>query len=473
MVTRFLGKFLKIYIVVFLAFAIVATIVSLTYNPSPLFMKVIFLALALISFVGLSILAVKLFEKSRVLFFTLLIVVSAGACIGWGLFANTMPVSDYAILMKAGKDIANGSFVSGFFKEDYFYMYNYQIGYAAFLGFFMWISDNSLLVLKAIEIILISASALLVFGIMKKLSGEIEACVAAVIYAAFIPTILGSSIINNQHLSAFLMLLGVYFILKMKLPYIALGAAFIALMNVARPVGIIIFVAVVVFFLGHMIKTRKIIVFLRNCGVFAAVFLILIVGMDALMINMRFTPSAISKPNLPYYKFVKGLGDSGGSIFGNTALDSNKTEVYFDLKIDNFNYDAYNTQSIEYLKHRITDVGTMGPYIYRKMFAFLGEPDHQYTFALTESQQASPISKDLVNVGQIQYLLLLFLALYSVFRQFKSSDNRFILVLIALATFLSVYVVIEVQTRYRYECYLLLMLLAANSLGGYIKMRMK
>lgn len=146
--------------------------------------------------------------------------------------------------------------------------------------------------------------------------------------------------------------------------------------------------------------------------------------------------------------------------------DARRTGIYFDLKQNNFDYESYNKKSLEFLKDRLTDKGKTGAYVFNKMRFFLGERDHQYTFALTAEKSAMPFVNSLAVLGQMQYLVLVVLAAWSVLLQIRGNDNRWIFMLIALAGFISVYAFIEAQTRYRYEAYLIIIMLASHELGS-------
>ncbi|MEA4926286.1 MAG: glycosyltransferase family 39 protein [Syntrophomonadaceae bacterium] len=263
---------------------------------------------------GLAFVSVRFYKKSKYMFYAFVILLSAVSCAWWNLFADTQPVSDYSILIDAGYQIANGNFSEAFSKDSYFYYFNYQIGYAIYLGFVFRLFGASLTVLKILDAAYIAFSALLVFAIASRIAGKHEACIAAGLYAGFIPIIMGSSVVNNQHLSTFLMLAGIYMVIRRKSAYIGLGALFIAAMNIFRPVGVIMLIAVPVYFFYRAFYERRIMPSIKYTAVFLAVFFAVTWGVDAAVINARIAPAAISSSNLPYFKLVSGLCDQFGSF---------------------------------------------------------------------------------------------------------------------------------------------------------------
>ena len=465
MISTWLEKFLKAYGIVMLSSVAVAVLYFVIHDSyTGVIWQVALFLVAMMLTVGLAFISIKFYKKSKYIFYTFVILLSVISCTLWNIFADTQPVSDYKVLIQAGQQIASGNFIEAFNKDSYFYYYNYQTGFAVYIGFIFWIFGSSLTALKILDVAYISLSALLVFSITSRISNKSTGCIAAVLYTGFIPIIIGSSVVNNQHLSTFLMLFGIYMIIRLKPTFIGFGALFIALMNIFRPVGVILLIAIPFYFLYKAFYEHRPIFFVKNTAIFLVVFYVMTWGVDAAVVNAHIAPTAISTPNLPYYKLILGLCDQSGSIYGNITEDERKTAVYLDLKQDDFDYDNYNKKSFDFLKSRLKYVGKTLEYVFKKTRYFLGERDNQYIFAVANDKSVTPFISVLVGLGQMQYLVFVALAAWSALLQLKNNDNRWILMLIALAGFISVYLLIEVQTRYRYEAYLIIIMLASNTL---------
>jgi len=106
--------------------------------------KVLFALIMLIFFAALTIFAIKISTK-KFLIYIFVPLISIVACLLWGLYAKTVPTSDYGTLFNGAVKIVTGTFKDGFDKTNYFYFYNYQIGYATYLAAVMFFFAQKLI----------------------------------------------------------------------------------------------------------------------------------------------------------------------------------------------------------------------------------------------------------------------------------------------------------------------------------------
>lgn len=426
-----------------------------------LIFKLVEISLALTFITLLSFISIKLQRKSEMAFVFLLVLTSIFSCFVWNLYAKTVPVSDYSVLLEGALKISQGFFSEAFDKTNYFFIYNYQIGYASYLALIIKFMGQNLMFLKCCETIFITLSAIFIYKIASEHINKECGVIASMLFSTFIFNIMGSSIINNQHLSGLLMIMGVYFILKGKYSHTAIAGLIWGIMNVVRPIGIVSIISVFMYFLFLVVTTSHWRRSFSHLLILLFAFYSTLFLFDTVFFNLQIAPRQISKNNLPYFKCVIGLGATNGSLFGNRTKNARKTNVYFDLEKLGFDYLKYNNESLKFLKSKLMDYPNTIKFLKEKMVYFMGEKDHQYTFALDSVKLTDKKIKILASFAHIQYFILLCLAFLSVAIFKRSLPANFVLVLILIANFLAVHLLIEAQTRYRYDIYMLIIILAS------------
>lgn len=408
----------------------------------------------------LSFIAVKINRYSTKWFLITLALMSMLTYLIWNIYARTYPISDYKVLLEGANEIIQGTFhKESFDKTSYFYFYNYQIGYTAYLAFIMKIFGNNLIWFKLLEGIYIILTSITIYKITEKVSTKDAAAIASLIYALYIPNIMGVSIINNQHISALLLCLSLYFILKATKTSLAMAGVLLGFTQILRPIAIIIIIAVVIIYSYKMINEGKYREYVSLFIVFIISFMLLTKAFDIAIMKTGISPSPISKSNAKYFKFVLGLKDSG--VYNIPTEDARRTQVYFDLKILNFDYDKYNEKCMEVIKYSLKNYKETIPLIKNKMYDFMGKRDNQYYFALSEDKINNNI-EFLLKIGNIQYLFLLLGTFIILMNRIKIGNSNNDIFYILIIGFVLVHIFIETQTRYRYELYIFTAILSSQ-----------
>lgn len=440
-------------------FIMVISVLSININS----IKLQNLMLVFFASIVLGFIAVKVNRCSHKIFIIMLILISAAAYTAWNLYALTVPVSDYKVIFQGASKIINGTFSGeSFNKTSYFYFYNYQIGYTAYIALIMKIFGQNILYFKILEGLYMILTSIMVYKIVNKISTRDAAALAALYYALYIPNIMGSSIINNQHISTLMLCICLYFIVKDKKSYdAALGGIMLGFTQVFRPIAIIIIIAVFMVYAYNMIKNKKYTSYFKKFAVFIIAYMIVVKSFDAALVNLNISPGPISKSNAKYFKFVLGL--KGGGLYNIPDKNAEKTKVYFDLKTLNFNYDKYNEECIKFIKASLKDYKNTLLYIKNKMTIFMGSSDNQYYFALSQDKINNNIYY-LVHLGNVQYMFLLVCALIALLIKLKNPKDNIDIFSILIIGFVLVHIFIEVQPRYRYEIYVFLAVLTSQFL---------
>lgn len=421
----------------------------------------------------------KVFEeienKSPVSYKTLLFIVSILLYTFWGLYAKTSPISDYEVLLNGAKQMLEGTFNNlSFDKTNYFYFYNFQTGFVVYLFLLMKIFGESLLSLKIVEVLIMSLTNLLIYDIASKVFSRKVGIISSITYALLLFNIYGSSVINNQHVSAFFIALSLYLFIKNKWYFNIVSGTLLAISYILRPSSIIIVLGICIFiiwklFMNNFKNWKSLIVSLL---LFIFSTLIIVKVFDYIMVHKKIVPNSAVNSNVSTFKFILGIQSSG--IYGMSTENAEKTQVYFDLEQLNFDYEMYNSNCKKYILDKyIYDTENTIKSISNKLVSFCGAPDNQISFAWQNIKEDN-LCTLIYYYGYAQYILLIILSIFaSGFSILKTRDpyenhdiehinNLFKIIFIL---YFIAHLFIEVQPRYRYDQYLILSLVSAPFLS--------
>lgn len=404
--------------------------------------------------------SIKLNRYSNKAFFIMLIFVSSIIYFTWNIYAMTQPVSDYKVLLDGAKEIVEGNFnLESFNKSSYFYFYNYQIGYTMYLALLVKIFGSSLIYFKIIEATSIILTSIIIYKICKTISNTDAAAAASILYATYIPNIMGSSVINNQHISTLFLCLSLYFIIKGTTKSLAIGGILLGFTNILRPIALIILIGFSIVYICKIIKEKRYFMLSKKYVIFIIGFILVVKGFDIAIIKSGISPSPISKSNASYFKFVLGL--KGRGLYNIPGENARKTQVFFDLKTLDFDYNRYNEQCFIEIKNLMKNYKSTVPFIKNKMYHFMGYSDNQYSFAL-KSKQINNYIHTLIKMGNMQYVFFLMCVFISIILKFNNSKDDIDIFLILIIGFVLIHILIETQSRYRYEIYVFIDILASQ-----------
>lgn len=411
--------------------------------------------------------AVRVNRKNTKYFLIGLSVISLIIYALWNLYAKTTPISDYQILLEGANKIIDGTFKQeSFDKTNYFYFYNFQIGYTSYLALITKIFGGKLIFFKILEWIYLIVTSIMIYKICEDRYTKDIGAIAATLYSLYIPNIMGSSVINNQHISGALMVTSLYFILKNDKKSAAIGGVFLGLMQIFRPIAIIVIIGVAITYVCKVFSKTMYLEILGILVIYILCFTMVVKLVDFAFVKTEIAPKAISQSNAKYFKFVLGLTDEG--VYKIPTESARKTQVYFDLERLNFDYGAYNKECLKVIKNSITNYKETFPFIKTKMYDFLGKRDNQYSFSLSEEKITDNTFR-LSEIGNLQYLFLIIGALGALLGKFKRNNKEIDVVCLLFIGFTLVHIFIETQTRYRYEMYILLVVLAGEFISRFMK----
>lgn len=413
----------------------------------------------------------KIEEKSPRKYKIFLFIVSFLIYIIWGIFARTPAVSDYEVLINGAKFMAEGKFaILSFDTRNYFYFYNFQTGFVTYLAGIIKLFGDRLFFMKLAEIVVMSITNVFVYNIASQIYSRKCGVIASMTYALLLFNIAGSSIINNQHISTLFMVIALWLFLKDKKVLNIFVGIFTGVAIILRPSVSIFAIALVCFKLWNLLESNfknvKREIFMI-CILVVSIF-VTIKGYDAIMISLKQVPNSAITGNAKNFKILLGLKGSG--LYNIETQTAEKTQVYFDLEKLNFDYKKYDDECIKYVKNSIaSNPRAVLRFINDKMTYFCGAADNQLGYAW-EYISNSKVCVFVNYYGYVQYILLLLLSLISSLMIIKKNNGieddrkkeKFSEILkILFIGFFLVHIVIEVQTRYRYEQYLVLSILSS------------
>jgi hypothetical protein len=394
--------------------------------------------------------------KAQFLF--VLILIAIGLRLAWILYINTPPISDFMDMRNAALKAANGDFSFG--HNEYFSRWVYLLGFTMYEAFLTKLFGDSLMVLKLFNIVFNVGTAVVIYFAASKVFNEFCGRIAALLYAIYVPNIIMCSVLTNQHLSTFLFALGCLLAIRgglsTKYYWIWIGILF-ALGNMIRPLGIFFVIGVVIFGLISILlltaigERRRILV--RIVGVAAVYFI------AAQTISYAFISSGLTnypfKSQEPYWKFMVGLNQK--TVGGWSQED---TDYVLQYKLGT----ERNNAELNQFKQRLQDPGLMN-LLSKKFTTMWGSEDSSVMWSLWEINKPD-LARLLTQTEKIIYTAMSVFALASLIALFwKNNYPTHTLFLILLIGYAAVHIIIEIQTRYRFD--ILPSLMIIQSFGIY------
>lgn len=246
----------------------------------------------------------------------LVILVSLAVRLLYILLIPTQPMSDFEVLNWGAHHAMQGDAAWFDVSEGYMYNWPYQIPFifyeAAVLKVF---GAGATMAIKMTNLLFMVGANYLIYLIARRFLSEAAALGAGLVYALFPGVIIYSSVLTNQHISTFFLLLGIFFLLRSDRPRDMTAAGLsLAMSNLMRPEAIVVVTAVICCGLLRFIQRPS----LRLLGRMALALAIMLVCYFALqklvgliLVASGFAPNGIGN-NIPEWKFIVGLGNVKG-----------------------------------------------------------------------------------------------------------------------------------------------------------------
>lgn len=304
-----------------------------------------------------------------------------------------------------------------------------------------------------------------IYKICNEVFSRYVATISSTLFVIFIPNIMGSSNINNQHLSGFLITVSLYFFLKNTLKDSIFGGGVLALSQIIKPISIIILLAVVIF-IGYKALLEK--SYRENLKILGVWMVTFIVGIK--LFNMVFIQVNIEtkKVSVSSGESVLALGSMRDKSNTTPAENPKKTQLHSALEFLGLDYNIYNEKTSQAISESIKNPREGFKSLKDKIEKFYGEEDNQYTYSISEEKVTEGI-ENIVQIGNIQYLIILLSALGAIILRVKRGKTERAIFSIILLCFIWAYTFIEDQGTFRYNIYIFLVILSGEFISRFMQ----
>lgn len=417
------------------------------------------LLLSLLLFIVLVVAVVLMTEKyiNRLFFLFGLVLISFTIRLIWIFNVDTPITSDFYLLYQAALSITEGNY--DFASTQYFSTWVYQIGFSFYQAVVLFLFQDSVWALKLLNIAYSIGTIIFIYLICQKLFSEKAGRIAAVLYALYIPNILYSSVLTNQHIATFLFYFGFYLLITKyrsgKISFLYVGII-LALANLMRPLAPIVLVAVMIFlflqFLAerdHVSLKKRLLIFSRNALGITAVFVL-----TGKLISTAFITAGITEFPLenrdPLWKFVLGFNKETSGRY--SVSDA---ENIADLPVGKERKEA----SLALIEERTEDKAAL-VYLFANKFRIMwGQSDASISWSLGQIKEENILGVKLTDLQTelaiAERISFFFISLFSSIALLyllvkKQEEYPYSLFLLLIVGYVLVHLLIEIQTRYRY-----------------------
>lgn len=400
--------------------------------------------------------------------------VCAAIRLGFILVIPTAPVSDFEALYQAAQASAQGDFQWSHVDYGYFYRCAYQIPFVLYEAAVFRVIP-SIFALKLLNAVWMTGAAWLVYRICRRVMPEWAALYGAFLYSVYPGTVLLTSVLTNQHIAVFFLLLGIELTVgERKWWRQLLGGVSMGIGNLMRPESVIVILAMlccgVLFLLENPGK--------KNAAAAASMLALVLLGYfgiqkgtGVLLQGLDIAPNGI-RNNDPQWKFFLGLDTT--TEYGH----------YSDHDFSAYRSDGPDRWKLvgAYVRQRFSICSSVPRFFRNKVSAFWTLPD-TFAWALEGVESTDVVLPGLTVegfrriVGHVQQGMLLtmyVLALPSILAmRHRRRDGRMeeLLIVAVLCGIFCVFLVMEVQVRYRYVAVPFLCMVDAAAMGWLLRRR--
>ncbi|MEF3302340.1 ArnT family glycosyltransferase [Paenibacillus sp. GYB003] len=374
--------------------------------------------------------------------------IAVGLRLVWIFAVDTQPVSDFLDMHAAALSAANGDVSFG--TNDYFSRWAHQLGFTFYEALVIKLFGPDMIVLKLFNVLFQAGTAVVVYLSAAKAFGEAAGKTAALLYALYVPHIMMCSVLTNQHISVFFYFLGLYLLIRNRfagtVDWLLIGLCF-GIGNWMRPLGSFFLVGLLayagLFLLAPRIRERKWPGLVAKCFGVLAVYWLLQQAAGFALTQAGVTPYPLSIQE-PYWKLMIGLNPDTNGVW---SYDDTVYVMQFPLG------EERNRAELELLKERLRDKGKVAALFVSKTKAMWGAEDSAPMWSLAELDKPE-LYKRTVQAERIQYVVMALFGLIATaalaYRGMSAEASLFALLLLGYA---ALHVVIEVQTRYRFDIF--------------------
>ena len=399
---------------------------------------------------------------SNKLFLTVLIALAFTVRLIWVLNIQTPIESDFYGLYTGAVDASNGDF--SFSENGYFSSWVYQLGFTMYQALIITLFGDNVLLLKLLGIVYSVGITVLIYLIGKELMNETAGRLAGIFYAVYVSSIVMTSVLTNDHLSTLFYMIGFYLIVKIKQPSIKIGiliGLFIGLGNIIRPLGSLILIAILLYYVVYQIILAKKGQRLRSLGVLSGIFVAYFLIMN--IVSYAFIAGGVTEYPLsnraPYWKFLLGLNQE---TIGRYSSEDARFMSQFPLGEERDKVEK------ELILERISDKEQVVNLFYEKFKIMWGTGDSSINWSMSNIDRPFVYQQLKIIEHATYFAMLLFSFIFLLINRKKLSTPLLFLLIVVLG-YVMVHFFIEIQQRYRFFIIPIFAILAGGGFADLMK----
>ena len=367
----------------------------------------------------------------------------------WINLVNTQPYSDFYYYYTMAKNVANGLEWGNTYTA---------VGYSIFLGFIFKVFGSSLIIVKIVNLILVTMNNILFFKILKKVNiKEIDRKIIFALFILFPSNLYYISLVAGELLFTFILLLATYiYFSEMKYKYVFIGIL-TGLNTMIKPFFIVFFFAI---FLVDLIVDKKLYAAIKNC--------IIILIFSALVIS----PWIYRNTQLVgQFTYVSNNGGKVLYINNNSQNTSGRWMEASDVENSIVNTDEFKSANVTEQNKMFSNAAKKWIISHPKEFLILGTKridnlyfagDDDVSYSFHGSNISNFIKYKVASIStSIRYIIfapaILYILFYSfivlkniILKRFKEIDKYSLYNMVIFYMFTVIYFVTEGQGRYAF-----------------------
>lgn len=401
------------------------------------------------------------------------------------LVVQTHINSDFAVMFDAAKKVAGGNFSC--FDISYFQNWAYQTPFVLYQGLILKLF-GSVFVLKLLNVCFMVGTNFLIYLFARKIVSERAAAVASFLYAIYPAPILLASVLTNQHISTFLIYLGIYVVLRNfyttttltngDIKILVISGVLLSLGNLMRPEGIIVIATILFVSLILILKcatAKGRIDILKKMGIVLVTYFLILASVGFVIKVTGINKNGISN-KFPEWKFVGGLDNT---TFGKY----NKNDTYIlDIKDQNLRRE----EALKIIGNSFKNGNGVIDFVYKKTakmwagnessFSTVFKNDLNYKNYVTDFETDKGKAVGLMNFDKSIYIFIFIAFIFScimiLLNKSKLKEKAFFFIILISINY-AVYLLIEIKTRYRYNIMPAIFIMSAASFLLFEKINLK
>ena len=389
----------------------------------------------------------------------------------WIFLVNTLPTSDFKLMYDTGIEVANGNY-SSFYENNYFARFPHDMATVMYISLFFKVIKNPLFLIKFINVIYQTFCVYMIYLIGKKMYNGKIGRITALLMTLFPPFIMYCSEIMSENMAIPLFLISIYFFIQYidgnDVLLLFFSGIFLGIGDLFRPVGIIFFIAYILYYI------YKKIILTREKSILKFLYIITLL--------ISFLAPKIVFSNILYNNGVleNQLWNTGEPVIMNILKGTNIDSIgawseYDSLIPEKSNYDneLMKKRAVEIIKSRFSEnnLSKIVVFYFKKLFLQWGIGDfgaYEWTIVnnpgvALSSLTISVLTPIVYTINSIYYIFLLLLSIKGVTKLKGYKNSNLIFLYLILLGFIGFYLLTERQARYSFICSWIFILTAGSA----------